>query len=385
MYKFSKKAINVKVSATLNQSDVIDELKESGRKVIKLNIGEPYMGTPQHIIDATKKALDEGMTRYSKITGLKELKTGICNKLKLENNLFVKNENIIISNGSKQIIYLALSTLLDPDDEVIIVKPYWVTYTESIQLANGIPVAVDSNDDFTLNIKNIENAITSKTKAIIINTPNNPTGVVYKKDKLLELINLCIKKDVVLISDEAYELLTYDGIEHFSPASLSNESFENVITIQTFSKSDCMTGYRVGYAVANSDIIDRMGKMQSHITGNVCTFAQYGAIAATKNRDYSKALREIFNHKKQIAYSLAREIFDVNEPEGAYYLFCEVSKYMKKFNMSSKKLCDYILNETGVAVVDGGSFGMENYVRISFSCSDDELREALVLIKNLLV
>ena len=250
----------------------------------------------------------ENKTRYSLVEGIKELRTQIAEKVIRDNSIDAKYENIILANGSKHILYNIFQTIINPGDEVIVPAPYWVTFPESIKLAGGVPVIVPSNN-LQLDLSGIEAAITNKTKAIIINTPNNPSGEVFPKEDLEQILELAKKNNFYIIADEAYELLTFGNVPHISIASLSEDAFNRTLTVQSFSKSFCMTGFRIGYLVANKKIIAGMNKLQSHLSGNNCTFAQYGALAALSisQQELNIMIKDL-ESRRDLAYSLCKGI-----------------------------------------------------------------------------
>ncbi|MBL6991102.1 MAG: pyridoxal phosphate-dependent aminotransferase [Bacteriovoracaceae bacterium] len=384
--KLSERVNNITESKTVGLASIVDSLRQKGEQIISLNVGEPDFKTPTSILEATKAALDEGQTLYSLVPGIRQLREALVDKLKKNNGIDVTIDNIVVSNGSKQSLYNIFQTICDPGDEVIVPIPYWVTFPESIKLAGGRPVLVEtSTPDHQLDLEKIKAAITKNTKAILFNSPNNPTGAVYSKESLEQLAELCIKHDLYLIADEAYELLVYDQKKHFSVASLSKEVSKRTITVQSFSKSYCMTGFRIGYVVADQKVIKGINKLQSHLTGNNCTFAQFGALAAI-NADpmqYEK-MRVEFEMRRDLSYELTSKIFDCAKPTGAFYLFPNVQKYLGERFKTCTELAEYILQEAKVAVVPGSAFGAPGYLRISFANSRDNLQKALTQIKEVL-
>lgn len=380
----SKRIENIQESGSVALASKVIELKKSGQDIISLSIGEPDFDTPVEIIEATKKALDLQHTRYSLVPGILELREAICQKLLKENDILAKPDEILVANGSKQVLYNLFQAILNLGDEVIVPKPYWVTFPESIKLAGGTPVYVDC-PDLQLDLELIEKSITSKTKAIIINSPNNPSGAVYSHDVIEKVANLAVKKDIWFICDEAYEYFTYGDKKHLSAASLSREIFNKTITVQTFSKSYCMTGFRIGYMVAPKHLIQAVSKLQSHLTGNNCTFAQYGALEAlTMDQTFFHNMKETFKKRRDIAFELCREIMDCPEPEGAFYLFPNIENYLSQRFKNDSEMALHILNEAKVAILPGSFFGMPGFLRFSFSNSEENIREAFRRIKEVL-
>ncbi len=383
MKRLADRINSIEESKSVGLSALISELKNKGEKIIGLNVGEPDFATPPQIIEATKKALDENKTRYSLVQGIRELRMAIVEKLKKENHLDITEKNVIIGNGSKQILYNIFQTMINPGDEVIIPAPYWVTFPESVKLAGGVPIIVDTTDH-QLDLAKIKDAITDKTKMIIINTPNNPTGAVYPEKDLRLLAELCVKEDIYIVSDEAYERLVFDN-KHISIATFGPEVFKRTLTVQTFSKSHCMTGFRLGYLIADEIVINAVNKLQSHLTGNNCTFAQYGAIEALHmDPSIIDDMIEIMKKRRDLAFDLAKDIFKVIKPSGAMYLFPNVEEFMGKQFKNDIEMANYILEKAKVAVLPGSAFGQPNHLRICFAAHEDEIKEGLKRIKEVL-
>jgi aspartate aminotransferase len=380
----SIKINNITESGTIKFTPILKKLRAGGKDIISFSVGELDFDTPQDIINATRKALDEKRTRYDASSGIKELKIEICQKLHRDNHIGCSEENIIVSNGSKQSLYSAFQVLLNPNDEVIVPVPYWVTYSEQIKCADGNPVFADTYG-FHLDAAKIEECITDKTKAIVINSPNNPSGAVYRKNDLKKIADLALAHDLFIISDEPYEKIIYDGETHNSISSFNDEIKERTITINSFSKTYAMTGFRVGYMCAPLDIIKQVDKFQGHLTGNVCTFAQYGAIAALNMdqsflHDWIKELQA----RRDYAYKRAKELFDCEKPRGAFYLFPNVSTVLNNKKQSSEELCSDILEKANVAVIPGDTFGMKNHIRISYACPMQKLEEGFDRMEKIL-
>lgn len=384
MKQLSNRVQNIEESKTVGLASVIAKMRGEGKSIISLNVGEPDFKTPEAIKKATMDAVRDDKTRYSLVPGEKELREAICQKLKKDNQIETSANNILVSNGSKQVLYNVFQSILNPGDEVIIPAPYWVTFPESIKLAGGVPVFVETNKN-QLVLENIEKAVTSKTKVILMNSPNNPTGAVYPESDIKAVAKLACDKDLWLISDEAYELLTFDGAKHLSAASISKEVFDRTITVQTFSKSYCMTGFRVGYMVAPEPLIKAVNKLQGHLTGNNCPFAQYGAVAALgMDETIVTDMISTFQKRRDLAYSLFSQKFPCEKPEGAFYLFMDVRKYLGEKFQSCEELAKYILMEAGVALVPGVAFGAPGFMRLSFAESEDNLKRAYEQIAAIL-
>ncbi|WP_372655848.1 pyridoxal phosphate-dependent aminotransferase [Halobacteriovorax sp.] len=382
----SKRVNCIEASKSISLSAKIAELKELGEDIIGLNVGEPDFATPAPIIEATITALRENKTRYSLVQGLDQLRDGIAHYLNKKYDLNANKDHILLGNGSKHILYLIFQTLLNDGDEVIIPSPYWVTFPESVKLAGGVPHFVETKENFQLDIQNIENAINDKTKAILINTPNNPTGAVYNAEDLQKVVELATKYDLKIVSDEAYEILTYNKVKHVNISSLSEEAFKRTLTVQSFSKSFCMTGFRIGYLCAEKSFIDDVNKLQGHLSGNNCTFAQYGALEALRlDAGLLRILTKELESRMKLAHNLFSEFFPIEKPDGAFYLFPNVTEMIKKLNLkNSEELSLYILEKAKVAILPGIAFGKENHLRISFAQSREEIIEAHKRMKEVL-
>lgn len=382
----SKRVNSIEASKSISLSAKIAELKELGEDIIGLNVGEPDFATPAPIIEATITALRENKTRYSLVQGLERLRDGIAHYLNKKYDLDANRNHILLGNGSKHILYLIFQTLLNDGDEVIIPSPYWVTFPESVKLAGGVPCFVDTKENFQLDIKNIEDAINDKTKAILINTPNNPTGAVYNAEDLQRIVELATKYDLKIVSDEAYEILTYNKVKHINISSLSKEAFNRTLTVQSFSKSFCMTGFRIGYLCAEKSFIDDVNKLQGHLSGNNCTFAQYGALEALRlDAGLLRILTKELESRMKLAHQLFSEFFPIERPDGAFYLFPNVTETLKRLNLkNSEELSLYILEKAKVAILPGIAFGKENHLRISFAQSREEIIEAHKRMKEVL-
>ncbi|WP_127714763.1 pyridoxal phosphate-dependent aminotransferase [Halobacteriovorax sp. HLS] len=384
--KNSNRINNIEGSKSIALSAKIEQLKSEGHNIIGLNVGEPDFPTPSPIIEATINALQENKTRYSLVQGINELRSKISSYLNQKYSLETNKNNVLLGNGSKHILYLIFQALLNEGDEVIIPAPFWVTFPESVKLAGGVPVSVNCKRDHQLDLEQIESAITKKTKAILINTPNNPTGAVYSKADLERVVKLASKYDLSIISDEAYEILTYKGCEHINISSLSEEAFNRTLTVQSFSKSFCMTGFRIGYLCANEEFINAVNKLQGHLSGNNCTFAQYGALAAL-DMDYTvvKGMIDELEARRDLAYELFNQIFPLEKPQGAFYLFPNIENYINKLGLKNcEEFALYILEKANVAVLPGSAFGCPNHIRIAFANSQEDIRTAFSRIKDVL-
>lgn len=392
--KLSNRAMNILPSITLAITAKAKELKNSGVDVISFGVGEPDFNTASNIIEEAHKAMVEGKTKYTEVAGVKDLREEICRKLKKDNNLDYSIDQIIVSNGAKQCLANAFMAILNEGDEVVVPRPYWVSYPELIKLAGGVPVYADSREEenFKYTIKALEAKVTDKTKAIIINSPNNPTGTIYRKEELLELAKFCEDHDIIIISDEIYEKLIYDGEEHISIASLTKYSYENTIVINGLSKSSAMTGWRIGYAAARKEIVKLMTSIQSHMTSNINSMSQYAAVEALRNSEESlKAMVKEFNKRRLYMIERLNHIKDIKYivPKGAFYVMIDVSNfYGKKINgtliQDSLSFSKELLEEEKVAVVPGIGFGVDNYIRLSYATSKGNIEEGINRIEKFL-
>lgn len=382
--KLSNRALNILPSQTIGLTAKLAQLKKEGRPVISFVPGEPDFLPHPNVLNKTIEALQTGKVRYSMVPGETELRELICQKLLNQNHVQYTSEEISLANGSKQTLYNIFQAILNPDDEVIVPRPYWVTIPESIKLSGAKPVFVDCLN-LHLDMTKIEKAISEKTKAIFINTPNNPSGMIYSRKSLEKLGELVCQYDLWVISDEAYESLIYGQGKHISIASLGDEIKKRTLTVQSFSKSFAMTGYRLGYVAGNQYVINAINNLQGHLSGNICTFAQYGAMAALElDETYQKDILNIFSKRRELAYRLASEIFDVAAPEGAFYLFPSIEKYRSRFS-TSEEMTHYLLDKALVGVVPGEAFGQEGYLRIAFATSLELIAEGFERIKKALM
>lgn len=392
--KLSKKAEDISSSITLAITAKAKELKESGVDVISFGAGEPDFNTPSNIIEAAYKAMKEGKTKYTATSGIKELKEEICKKFFRDNGLKYDLDQIIVCTGAKQCLADAFMAILNEGDEVIIPTPYWVSYPELVKIAGGAPVFMEGSieNHFKYEIEKLENIVTSKTKAIIINSPNNPTGTIYNKEELLGLAKFAEKHNLIIIADEIYEKLIYDGERHISIASLTDYAYNNTIVINGLSKAAAMTGWRIGYAAANKEIIKLMTSIQSHMTSNTNSITQYAAIEALSNTEDSlnKMVKEFDNRRKYMINRLD-SIKGVNYilPKGAFYIMVNVSGFYSK-SINGEKITDSLsfakelLKEENVAVIPGIGFGLDDYIRLSYATSMENIENGIDRIEKFL-
>ena len=388
MNQLSDRLNSLSPSATLAMSQKSNELKAQGIDVINLSVGEPDFNTPDHIKEAAKKAVDDNFSRYSPVPGYPALRNAIVEKLKKENGLEYTAAQISCANGAKQSVCNTILVLVNPGDEVIVPAPYWVSYPEMVKMAEGTPVIVSAGieQDFKITPEQLEAAITPKTKALILCSPSNPTGSVYTKEELEEIGNWAVKNDIVIICDDMYGKLVYNGTRFVSLMDLSDDIRKQTILVSGLSKSYAMTGWRVGYAVADAEFIKKIAAVAGHSTSNLTAVSQYAALEAL-NGDQSSVstMREAYEERLNKIYEELKEIpgfvFD-SKPQGAFYLFPNVAKAAELVGCSNvSEFAEFLLEKAHVAVVPGVAFGMSDYIRISYAASLDNLEEAVKRIK----
>lgn len=391
---YSLKAMKLPPSITLAITAKAKEMKAEGKDVVGFGAGEPDFNTPQNIIDACKKALDEGKTKYVPASGINELKDAVINKFKRDNDLSYERNQIIISTGGKQCLFNTLMALANPGDEILIAKPYWVSYPDLIALSGGNCVVVETREeeDYKFTLENLETSLTPKTKAIIVNSPNNPTGTVYSREELQSIADFCKKHDIFIISDEIYEPLIYGEEKHISIASLSEDAYKRTVVINALSKAYAMTGWRLGYAAGPKDLIKIMGNIQSHTTSNSTSFVQYAAVEALNgDQSFIPLMNEEFRLRRDYMVARADKIkgLDYIYPKGAFYLMLDVRFFIGKhfrgnIIKSSLDLADMLLSEYLVAVVPGSGFGLEGFLRLSYAINRDAIKKGFDRIEEFL-
>ncbi|WP_175991236.1 pyridoxal phosphate-dependent aminotransferase [Bacillus sp. Marseille-Q1617] len=370
-------------STTLAITAKAKEMKAQGIDVIGLGAGEPDFNTPQHIIQAAYDSLIEGHTKYTPSGGTAQLKDAVINKFKQDQNLTYKPSEIIVTSGAKHALYTLFQVLLNDGDEVIIPTPYWVSYPEQVKLAGGNPVIVEGKQENSYKItpEQLSESITEKTKAVIINSPSNPTGMIYSSDELKAIGQVCLEKNILIVSDEIYEKLVYDGNGHTSIAEISDELKEQTIIINGVSKSHSMTGWRIGYAAGNETIIKAMTNLASHSTSNPTTTSQYGAVAAYMgDQQPVEEMRKSFEERLNIVFSKLNNIpgFDCIKPQGAFYLFPNVKEAARLTGYESVDIfVQALLEEAKVAVIPGSGFGSEDNIRLSYATSLESMEQAI--------
>ena len=381
-------------SATIAMAQKARELKSQGIDVISLSLGEPDFKTPEHIQKAAKDAIDSGKYfSYPPVPGYPELREGIADKLKKENKIDCKAENIIVSNGAKHSLANIFMAMINPGDEVIVYAPYWVSYVELIKLAEGVPVIIDGTieQDFKAPVELLKRAITPKTKAIIYSSPSNPTGSVFTRGELQEIADVVLQyENIFVISDEIYEYINFVG-EHVSIASLPG-MLDRTIVVNGFSKGYAMTGWRVGYICAPLWLAKACNKMQGQFTSGICTITQRAAIEAINgDQGPTREMAEAYKKRRQLVLDGLMQIPGVktNSPGGAFYVFPDISYFFGKSAdgntiHNAEDLAMYLLNFAHVSVVTGDAFGAPNCIRISYAASDENLVEALKRLKETL-
>ncbi len=372
-------------SMTIAISSLARELKAEGKDILSFSAGEPDFDTPEVIKNEAIETLKKGFTKYTAVAGIPELLEAICVKLERDNNIKYKPSNIITSNGAKHSLFNLIQALIEDGDEVIIPSPYWVTYPELVRYSGGVVVEVETTDEsgFKMTAKQLKEAITSKTKMIILTTPSNPTGSVYSKEELEELAEVLKGTDIFVCSDEMYEKLIYDGKKFISVASINEDMFQRTITVNGLSKSVAMTGWRFGYlATPNDELIGAMKRLQSQSASNINSITQHAAIAGLDGRadDDIERMRVEFEKRRDLAIRLIEDIdkLSVVKPDGAFYLFINI----KKVSNNSMNFAKELLAKKGVAVIPGIGFGSEGYVRFSFATDEKSIIEGIKRIKE---
>jgi aspartate aminotransferase len=365
-------------SLTLAVDSKAKALKAEGVDVCGFGAGEPDMDTPEHIKAACIEAIQAGFTKYTPRSGMPELRQAISEKFKTENNLEYKPNQIIVSNGAKQSCFNAVAAICDPGDEVVIPAPYWLSYPEMVRLAGAEPVIVQTTeqDGWKITAEQFENAMTPKTKMIMINSPGNPTGSVYTREQLRAISEVAAEEEIFILSDEIYEKLTYEDTEHVSIASLTPEAHDLTITVNGFSKAYAMTGWRLGYLGAPEAIAKAIDSMQSHTTSNPCSFAQKGGLAALKgDQQCVNDMRDEFNIRREYMFDRLSKISGLSalKPLGAFYMLVNIGS----FGLKSQNFADRLLSKANVAVVPGIAFGDDRTIRLSYATSLDVIKKGL--------
>jgi len=392
---FSERILKVEESPTFALERKVDEidarLKQEGKSVIRFGIGQPDFNTPDNIKDAGKKAICENRTKYTASTGIRELKEAIVEKFKKDNNIDYEISNILVGNGAKQVLDDIMRVFINHGDTVIIPRPFWVSYSQQVILSGGIPGFVNFKDDLKIDIDHLKHMIYSskgkgsRRKLFILNSPNNPSGVVYSREELEEIGRICLENNIYIIADEVYENFLYGAKKHYSMASFRDEFKSITITINAVSKSYAMTGWRIGYCGADSRIIKQMTKVQDQSTSNPCSIAQWAALEALSgDQDSVEVMRKEYQKRRDYIYKRISSIkkMECSLPGGAFYLFPKVSGFFGVRIKNSFDFADVLLEEANVAVVPGGAFGADEYVRISYAASMEKIKEGLDRIEE---
>lgn len=392
--KLSEKNQKIAASVTLAIDAKAKAMQAQGINVISFGVGEPDFNTPENIIKAAVEAMEKGLTRYTAASGYPKFKEAICKKLKEDNHLDYTPDQIIVSNGAKHSLYNALQAICNPGDEVIIPVPYWVSYVELVRMSDAVPVFVECTEEneFKLKKEDLEAALTEKTKAIILNSPSNPTGSVYTREELEVIADFAVANNIIVIADEIYEKLVYDGAEHISIASLNEDIKDLTIVVNGMSKAYAMTGWRIGYTASNKEIAKIMGNVQSHATSHPNTIAQYASIEALLG-DNSSVVKmcEAFDERRKYMVERINQMEGVSciTPKGAFYVMMNISKLIgkeikgRKIN-GSMDLSELLLDEAQVAVVPGIAFGVDQFIRLSYANSMENIKAGLDRIEAII-
>lgn len=386
----SSRLNNITPSYTIGISSKVRDLKSSGKNIIDLSIGEPDLSVPNAAIQHGINSLNENLTNYDLVPGLKILRDELSKKLNLENDCDYAPEEIVVSSGAKNAITNALLAILNPGDDVLVPKPYWVSYPEMIKLVNANPVFIETNkeNEFKLTKDILEKNITPKTRMLFLNNPSNPTGAVYSKEELLEIADVCIKNNIYILADEIYERICYKD-KFVSIASLSNDIKNITITINGFSKSFAMTGLRIGYSASNKEIAKVISTIQGHLVSHPSLTSQYIAYGALKDcSDSISDMVDIYRSRRNKVVDILNQCNKLNyvTPDGAFYTFIDLSMVKNNLNYTdsfSIEFCNKLLDEYEVAAVPGIAFGMDDYIRISYACSESSFTEGLKRIIKL--
>jgi len=388
--RISDRLRKLKPSATLAVNAKAQELKAQGREIISLAVGEPDFGTPRHVCEAAKKAIDDGFTRYTPVAGIPDLRAAIAGYYGQFYGVAAKGENAMASTGGKQVLYNLLQALINPGDEVLIPAPYWVSYPPMVELADGVPVIVPTTPEsgFLASVRDLEAVCTPRTSLLLLNTPSNPTGCHYSQDALDEIARWAKARGIFIISDEVYDRLVYDPAK---PSTLSNfwqKHPEHVAVVGALSKSFCMTGWRMGWLLAHADLVKACSKIQGQSTSNITSITQRAAVAAlTGPWDLVDEMKVAFLRRRDLALGIIRSWPGVAcpRPDGAFYLFPVLDAYYTKETPDSAALCTKILEEAGVALVPGSAFGDDRCVRFSYAVADEVLTNALAKVGTVLL
>lgn len=385
MIQLASRVTQITPSLTLAITAKAKEMKAEGMDVCGFASGEPDFDTPQHIKDAAASALAQGKTKYGAVAGELGLREAIARKLNNDNQLNYKPNNVIVTNGGKHSLSNLMLALIESGDEVIIPAPYWLSYPEMVKLAGGTPIVVKTTaeTDYKITPEQLRQAITPKTKLFVLNSPSNPTGTVYNPAEIKALAEVIVEHDLLVVSDEIYEKIVYDGVEHISIGSLGEEIFKRTIISSGFAKSYSMTGWRIGYLAGPEPLIKAVSTIQSHSTSNVCTFAQYGAIAALespKSLPCLQEMRDAFSERRRVILERIRAIPQLScpTPMGAFYVFIDISKT----GLNSREFCDQLLDKEQVAAIPGAAFEDDHCIRLSYATDLDSIKKGMDRIER---
>jgi len=390
--ELSKRAKKISASLTLAISAKANKLKADGEDVVSFGAGEPDFDTPEFICDAAREALEIGFTRYTAASGYEDLKEAVVQKLKRDNNLDYNKDQVIVSNGAKHSLFNTFQAILNPGDEVIIPVPYWLTYPETVKMGGGTPVFLETEEkeDFKINIDKLNDLINEKTKALILNSPSNPTGSIYTKEELEEIAKVAVDNEIIVVSDEIYEKIVYDANEHISIASLNDDIKKLTIVINGVSKAYAMTGWRIGYAAGPKEIIKVMSNIQSHATSNPNSIAQYASNQALRgDHSFMEVRKDKFAERRDYMYEKINSIDGLSclKPGGAFYIMMNISEILNKSidgnNVEdSFSFADNLLEFKKVAVIPGVAFGADDYIRLSYANSLENIKKGLSRIEE---
>jgi aspartate aminotransferase len=376
--EISARAAQLTPSLTLSIDSKAKAMKAEGIDVCGFGAGEPDFDTPEHIKAAAIAALEAGFTKYTPSSGIPELRQAIAEKLQTDNQLNYRANQVVVSNGAKHSCYNAILATCQPGDEVVIPSPYWVSYPDMVKLAGADPVIVPTTErnSWKMRAEDFENAMTPRTKMLILNSPGNPSGSVYTREELQAIVDVATEEDIYILSDEIYEKLVYEGAEHVSIASISKEAYDLTITVNGFSKAYAMTGWRLGYLAAPEAIAKAVDSIQSHSTSNPCSFAQRGALAALKgDQQPLQDMHDEFDMRRNYMYDRITKIPNITavKPQGAFYVLVNISQ----LGLTSQNFADRLLSKANVAVVPGAAFGDDRTIRLSYATSIDIIKKGL--------
>jgi aspartate aminotransferase len=380
--KISERARSTAPSPTLAITARARQMRAQGIDVISFGAGEPDFDTPEPIKQAAMAALAAGDTKYTASSGTEALRAAICEKLRRDNGLSYQPNEVIVSVGAKHSLYNIMQAVLDPGDEVIVPAPYWVSYPEQVKLAGGVPVIVSApeSDGFRVTAAAIRAALTPRTRMLIVNSPSNPTGAAITEDELPRIAALAVERDLIVVSDEIYEKLTYDDRRHTSIASFGEEIKARTLTVNGFSKAYSMTGWRLGYMAGDKTVVAAMGRIQDQSTSNPTSFVQAGGVTALMGtQDAVERMRRAFEERRNVIVDRLNAISGIRcvKPDGAFYVFPNIAALFSAQTPNSDALAEHLLAEARIAVVPGSGFGAPDYIRLSYATSMEQIQEGL--------